>query len=256
MSLVEIERDSAIARVRLNRPDKLNAQTPAMWHELRRAGESLVADGGVRCMVLSGNGTSFSAGLDRKANARGEITGSAMSDDDEGRTEITEPDIAMAQAAFRWLTEAPFLTVASVRGYALGAGAELVLSCDLRIFADDVVLGLPEAELGMMPDMGGCERLAALLGYSRAVELALTCRRIGAAEAQSLGLATSVVPGDRLDSTVDALSSVIAKRPSATVRYVKAAVAAGARGDREASFALAREGALELMATRPVAERR
>src|SRR5581483_4109570 len=152
MSLVEIERNGPLARVRLNRPEKYNAQTPAMWHELRHAGEALAADADVRVVVLSGNGKCFSAGLDVKASRRGEVTGGAMSgrEADLDRTEIRDSDIVVAQAAFRWLTEAPFVTIAEVHSYALGAGAELVLSCDLRVFADDVQLSLPEAELGMM----------------------------------------------------------------------------------------------------------
>jgi enoyl-CoA hydratase/carnithine racemase len=252
MSLIEVWREGPVARVRLNRPEKYNAQTPAMWHELRLAGETLMADADVRCVVLSGNGKSFSAGLDVKASRRGEITGGAMSgrDADRDRTEIQDGDIAMAQAAFRWLTEAPFVTIAAVHGYALGAGAELVLSCDLRIFSEDAKLALPEVELGFMPDMGGCERLAAVVGYSRAIELALTCRRIDAAEALALGVATSVVPAAELEARVSELASLLAGRPAIATSYVKKAVGASAGGDRDGSFALAREGALVLIASR------
>jgi enoyl-CoA hydratase/carnithine racemase len=252
MSLIEVEREGSLARVRLNRPEKYNAQTPAMWHELRLAGEVLMADADVRVVVLSGNGKCFSAGLDVKASQRGEVTGGAMSgrEADRDRREIQDGDIVVAQAAFRWLTEAPFVTVAAVHGYALGAGAELVLSCDLRVLADDVQLSLPEAELGMMPDMGGCERLAAIVGYSRAIELALTCRRIDATEALALGVATSVVPAAELDARVSELAGLVASRPALTTRFVKRAIAASARGDRDGSFALAREGALRLIEAR------
>lgn len=252
MSLIQVERDGPLARIRLNRPEKYNAQTPAMWHEIRRAGEALIADGGVRCLILGGNGNSFSAGLDVKARARGEITGGSISGRkaDQGREEIVDSDLVVAQAAFRWLTEAPFVTLAAVQGYALGAGAELVLSCDLRIFTEDAQLSLPEVELGMMPDMGGCDRLAFLVGYPRALELALSCRRIDAREAQAIGLATSVVPTGELETRVTELATLLAGRPDEAIRYVKRSVTAGARGDREASFAEARAGALALGAAR------
>jgi enoyl-CoA hydratase/carnithine racemase len=252
MGLIEVDQDGGLVRVRLNRPDKHNAQTPAMWHELRRAGERLVGDPAVRCVVLSGNGPSFSSGLDRTASANGEITGGALSGDPAvlDRVPIEDADIAVAQAAFRWPTEAPFVTVAAVHGYALGAGAELALACDLRILSEDALLGLPEAELGMMPDMGGCERLGQLVGYSRALELALTGRRLSSAQALEMGLANAVVPGAELTPTVDRLAELIAGRPAATVRHVKRAVAASAAGDREGSFRIARQGALELIARR------
>lgn len=250
---VRIDRDGAVAWIRLNRPDRHNAQIPLMWHELRRAGEELVAAGDVRCAVIIGNGPSFSSGLDRRARANGEFTGPAMGGRpaDDGPTEITDADLEVTQAAFRWPTEAPFVTIAAVHGYALGAGAELALACDLRVLSDDAQLALPEAELGMMPDMGGCERLAQLVGYARAVDLSLTCRRLDAAQALELGLATSVVAREELESRAASLATLIAGRRAETVEYVKRAVGAAARGDRDGSFALAREGALALIASRP-----
>ena len=248
MDTIEVQRQGGIVRIRLNRPDRRNAQIPAMWHELRVTGQALIADPEVRCVVISGNGPAFSAGLDTKAYAAGEITGAEVGQRpvESGGRAIGDIDLQVAQAAFRWPTEAPFVTIAAVHGYALGAGCELALACDLRILTEDAYLGLPEASLGMMPDMGGCERLAQLVGYAKAVELALTCRQVDATAARSIGLANSVVPAADLAAAVTELAELVASRPAPAVSYVKRAVAAGAAGDRELSFTLAREGALAL----------
>ena len=248
--LVLLERDGPIARVRLNRPERHNAMLPEVWLRLRAIGAQLTADDGVQVVVLSGAGPSFSSGIDRRALAAGALTPFGLTGDeaDRDRHEFTASDVEAAQSTFRWLIEGPFVTIAAVQGYAFGAGAQLALACDLRVFAADAQLAVMETELGLLPDMTGTATLARLVGYARALELALTCRRVGAAEAAALGVATRVVETAELAAATDELATLIASRRPDSVRYTKAAIRAAATGDLAGSNAIAVEGALRLLA--------
>jgi enoyl-CoA hydratase/carnithine racemase len=96
-----------------------------------------------------------------------------------------------------------------VRGHAIGAGAQLALACDLRVFAEDAQLRVPEATLGLVPDLTGTSTLVEAVGYARAVEICLTGRAVGAAEAVAIGLANVAVPLDELDATVTDLTAAL-----------------------------------------------
>lgn len=250
MALVEVERDGAVAHVRLNRPDRHNALVPELWLELRRIGTELVADEGVRCVVLSGAGHSFCSGIDRRALAEGALSpfGLTGNEADRDRNEFEAGDVEASQSTFRWLTEGPFVTIAAVHGFALGAGAQLALACDLRVMATDTELALLETELGLLPDMTGTATLTRIVGYARSLELALTCRRIDAREAHELGIATKVVEPDELDAAAAELAGLIASRRPDSIRYTKQAIRAAATGDMAASNAIAVQGGLRLLA--------
>lgn len=196
---VLLEIDGAVATVTLNRPERLNAQTPSMWAELARIAHEL--PGTVRVAVLRGAGRAFSAGLDRALLSAGATGIGALA----GRP-AAEADAAIAgwQDGFDWQCRPSLVSVAAVQGHAIGAGFQLALGADLRILADDAQLAMPEATLGLVPDLGGTKRLVDLAGYSLAAELCLTGRRIGAAEALRLGLASAVVPAAGLDDAVAA----------------------------------------------------
>lgn len=249
MDLVLVERADGVVTVTLNRPDRYNALIPELWLELRRVGHELLTDDGVRVLVLTGAGTAFCSGIDRRALASGALSpfGLTGEDADRDRTEFRASDVEAAQSTFTWLTDAPFVTIAAVRGFALGAGAQLALACDLRVVGTDLDLALPETELGLLPDMTGTATLTRLAGYARSLELALTCRRIDAAEADRLGLATRVVEPDQVAATAAELAALIASRRPNSVRYTKAAIAAAATGDLGRSNALAVEGGLKLL---------
>lgn len=250
MGLVEVDRDGALVTVTLNRPDRHNALVPELWLALRRIGAELLADADVGCVVLRGAGPSFCSGIDRRALAEGALTPYGLTGDetDRERTEFRAGDIEASQSTFRWLTEGHFVTIAAVHGFALGAGAQLALACDLRILATDTQLALLETEIGLLPDMTGTATLTRIVGYARSLELALSCRRLGATEAAALGLATHVVEPGELDKTVDELAALIASRRPDSVRYTKAAIRAAATGDLEASNAIAVQGGLRLLA--------
>jgi enoyl-CoA hydratase/carnithine racemase len=122
---------------------------------------------------------------------------------------------------------APQPVVAALNGAALGGGLELALACDLRVCADEAVLGLPEVSLGIIPGAGGTQRLARLVGVARAKDLVLTARRIGAAEALGMGLVSRVVPAARLLDEALALAAEVARNAPVSLRQAKRAIDGG-----------------------------
>jgi enoyl-CoA hydratase/carnithine racemase len=233
-----VDRDGPVATVTLNRPEVRNAQTPAMWSALRDFGARVPGD--VRVVVVRGAGKSFSAGLDL-AVARG--TGDAgLAALAKLPSEECAERIAGFQAAFTWLRRPDLITVAAVQGHAIGAGFQLALNCDLRVLADDAQLSMAEVTLGLVPDLGGTKRLTELVGYARALELCVTARRVGAAEAERMGLATVVVPRAELEAATADLVGAVLAGPRDAVVEIKALLAGAAghtyleqdRAEREA----------------------
>jgi enoyl-CoA hydratase/carnithine racemase len=180
-----VQVDGPVATVTLDRPEARNAQTPAMWLALSEFARSLSGD--VRIVVVRGEGPSFSAGLDRTVMGS-ELAGMASLPAAEAADRI-----ASYQEGFTWAHRPDLLTIAAVQGHAIGAGFQLALACDLRVVAEDVSFSMAEVTLGLVPDLAGTKRLVELVGYARALELCVTGRRIGAAEADRIGLANLVV---------------------------------------------------------------
>lgn len=212
---LELIVEGPVATIVLDRPDQLNAQTPQTWAALREIGDGLGPD--VRVVVLRGNGRAFSAGLDRSLfspEGIGAIVG--------GTDEQADARIREFQAGFSWLRRPQFVSVAAVHGHVIGGGFQLALACDLRVLADDTQLCMAETSLGIVPDLTGSKPLVDAVGYSRALEICVTGRRVGAAEAARLGLATLVVPRAELESaTADLVAALLAAPPGA-VRETKA----------------------------------
>jgi enoyl-CoA hydratase/carnithine racemase len=221
LSGVRVERDGPVATVVLDRPDRLNAQTPHTWAALREAGRSLPGD--IRVVVVRGEGRAFSAGLDRAAFAPGGIPGAASLPEIAALPEHEgDATLVAFQEAFSWLRRPDLVSVAAVQGHAIGAGFQLALACDLRVLADDAVLTMAESRYGLVPDLGGTAPLVAAVGYSRALEICLTARRVDAAEARSLGLATLVVPRAELSAAVADLVAALLEPPRDAVVEIKA----------------------------------
>lgn len=237
MNTISVQRDGYLVEVRLQRPEKLNAQTHEMWFELRQVGAELGQDTSIRALVVSGEGRSFSAGLDT-AVLSGGSAGSAAPDL-EGLS--GPPFVRKIQESFTWLADAPYPTIAAVQGHAFGAGCQLALACDLRIAADDAVFGLLETNWGLMPDLGGTAWLPPLVGPAKAKELMWLADKIDAAEALSLQLVNRVVPRADLAVEVDALARRVAARPPLAVSGIKKAVNAS-MVDSEAGLDAAAEG--------------
>lgn len=227
MNTLRFEQDGHVARLTMNRPEKLNAFSVEMWDEMRALGEQLVADpGDIRALVLIGEGRAFSSGIDTSVFAErgdfGSVGGGEVSRDRDPWIDT----VLRTQDAYNWLEEAPFATIAAVRGYALGAGLQAALACDIRVFAHGVDVGLLELKYGIMPDLGGTQRLTKLVGPGRAKEMILTGARVDGEEAYRLGICERYVPDEELEQTVDALATRIAAQPPIAVRTSKRAVEA------------------------------
>jgi len=197
------DEESGIGRVRLDRPDALNALSTPLCEEFVEAFEAFAelddeADGvAVRAAVVSGSGRAFSAGAD--------VTEFA-----EGRT--VPVDVYEAASGF----EGP--TVAKVDGYCLGGGLVIALDCDFRFASDRSEFGLPEVGLGILASGGGIRKLAAAVGPGRARELAVTGERFDAERADADGMLTGRCPAEELDDRVDSFVETVAGQPPLAVR--------------------------------------
>jgi enoyl-CoA hydratase/carnithine racemase len=208
---IELQREEAVAVVRLNRPERRNALSPAVLQELAQALGDLDAEEGVRCIVIAGTDEVFAAGADIKAMV------------DRSFQEVLE---ASTMPFWQRVADCRTPLVAGVSGFALGGGCELALLCDLIVASETAEFGQPEITLGIIPGGGGTQRLARVIGKQRAMELVLTGRRIGAEEARSFGIVNSVA-GKRewLDAALE-LAGVVAQRPPLAIRFGKQAVLA------------------------------
>ena len=174
-----------IARVTINRPDKLNALNATVIAELDGAVDQIRTDQSVRAVLLTGAGKAFVAGADI-----GEITGQSAIDG-QARS-------LAGQRMMRRLEQCGKPVVAAVNGFALGGGCELAMACHLRVASESARFGQPEVKLGIGPGYGGSVRLPRLVGRGRALELLLTGGMIDAQEAWRIGLVNRVVPADQL----------------------------------------------------------
>jgi enoyl-CoA hydratase/carnithine racemase len=235
--------DGAVATVTLEKPDRRNSQTPRMWHALADVGAGLPDD--VRVVVVRGAGETFSAGIDTRL-----ITGEGVPGEDSVADLMTASDehvvdtIDGYQRGFTWLRDPRFVSVAAVQGYAIGAGFQLALSCDLRVVADDARFCMKEPALGLVPDLTGTKPLVDLVGYARALEICATARFVEADEARELGLATLVVPRSDLEpATTDLVGALLASNAGA-VRETKALLLAAGANDLEQQRLEERQGQL------------
>jgi enoyl-CoA hydratase len=199
-----------VALVTLDRPRTMNALSFDLLVELDAVLAVLDDDDACRAIVITGaGGRAFAAGADIR-----ELAASTP------HTLHAADPFATVDRVGRLRTP----TIAAVRGYALGGGAELAMACDMLIAGDDLKLGQPEVGIGVIPGAGGTQRLARAAGRARAMELVLTGRRIGAEEAVGLGLVTEVVPAAEVLERALELASAIAALPPLAVRAAKAAV--------------------------------
>ena len=241
---LKLDVDGAVATVTLHRPERRNAMTPSMWRGLAAIGDILPPP--VRAVVVRGDGPSFSAGIDLRLFSADGLPGEDLADPlSPGFGEWLEE----MQAGFRWLHRPDIVSVAAVRGHALGAGFQLALACDLRVLADDALLCMKEPALGLVPDLAGTKPLVDIVGLPRALELCLTTRMVGAAEARELGLAEMVVPSADLDTAVASLVGALLTPDAATARATKKLLTGApertleqqAAAERTAQVALQRE---------------
>jgi enoyl-CoA hydratase len=209
------ELSDGIARVTVNRPDKLNALNGAVIAELGDAVTRIETDAAVRGVIVTGSGQkAFVAGADiAELAAQTPMEGKARS--------------AMGQQVFRRLERCGKPVIAAINGFALGGGCELAMACHIRVAAEHAKFGQPEVKLGIGPGYGGTARLPRLVGKGRALELLLTGGMIDAAEAYRIGLVNRIVPADRLLPESEALLRTILENGPLAISACLEAVDAG-----------------------------
>ncbi len=219
---LRVQQDGPVLTVVLDRPARRNAQTPAMWRALAAVGAAVPDD--VRVVVVRGEGPTFSAGLDRSlmrpgdAPAGVEAVGDLFALDDAAMS----ARIADYQAGFTWLADPRFVSVAAVRGHAVGAGFQLALACDLRVAAPDASFVMKESALGLVPDLAGTRPLVEAVGYARALEICVTARPVGAEEALRIGLVQVLAADGDLDAALEPLLGALTAPAPEVVAETKA----------------------------------
>jgi enoyl-CoA hydratase len=204
-----VERDARVATITLNRPQALNALNSQVMNELTTAAAELDTDPGVGAIIITGSTKAFAAGADIKEMAN-----------------LSFADVFAADffAAWSKLAAVRTPTIAAVAGHALGGGCELAMMCDVLIAADTAKFGQPEIKLGVLPGMGGSQRLTRAIGKAKAMDLILTGRTIDAAEAERSGLVSRVVPAEDLLTEAAKVAATIAGMSLSAARMAKEAV--------------------------------
>jgi enoyl-CoA hydratase len=214
---VNLELDGTIGTIRLNRPP-VNALNRQMQEEIAEAAEEATRRADVRAVIVYGGPKALAGGADIKEMA-----------------DLSYADMSIRahrlSACFSAVAAIPKPTVAAVTGYALGGGLELTMCCDRRIVGDNVRLGQPEIQLGIIPGAGGTQRLARLVGPAKAKDLVFTGRYVRADEALAIGLADEVVAPDDVYTAARTWADQFAAGPAVALAAAKAAIDGGLDGD-------------------------
>ncbi len=208
-SLILTEQRGRVGLITLNRPEALNALSDGMGHEILAAARAFDADPGVGAIVITGSSRAFAAGADIKEMAQ---------------KSAVEMYSANWFSVWDELARVRTPMIAAVAGHALGGGCELAMIADFIIAADNAKFGQPEIKLGVIPGMGGSQRLTRAIGKAKAMEMVLTGRVMGAVEAEQAGLVARVVPLDTLLEDAMATAATIASMSKPVTMIAKEAV--------------------------------
>ncbi len=201
-----VDNSSALAKVTINRPKKLNALNKTTIQELHEAFEALENDEGVKVIVLTGSGEkAFVAGADISEFANFSV--------DEGGSLARKGQ----EILFDFVENLSKPVIAAVNGFALGGGLELAMSCHFRVASDNAKMGLPEVSLGVIPGYGGTQRLPQIVGKGKAMEMIMTAGMISAADALSWGLVNHVTTQEELLPLVEKIASRIMRNSSVAI---------------------------------------
>jgi enoyl-CoA hydratase/carnithine racemase len=218
MSLVLSEDRGPVRHVVLNRPEKRNALSREVVAALGVALRAAAGDPAVRCIVLRGEGAMFSSGMDTADLGALAANPERLHEWRASIIEIWNVCEDMAKP-----------TIAQIHGACLGGAAELALACDMRVMAADAIIGLVETRVGLIPDVGGCSRLPALVGLGRAKELILASKLIDGTEAERIGLVNRVAPAAELAAATDGLVAELLACAPLAVGLAKGVLNAAAR---------------------------
>ncbi|MCI9368066.1 MAG: enoyl-CoA hydratase/isomerase family protein [Oscillospiraceae bacterium] len=203
MSFVNFEQQGAVAILTINRPEALNALNSQVLSDLDEVITKVEASPDIHAVILTGAGRSFVAGADI-----GEMKGFSAIDGKKFGVH--------GGGVFLRLENLSKPVIAAVNGFALGGGCELAMSCDIRIASEKAKFGQPEVGLGITPGFGGTQRLPRIVGISKAMELILTAKVIGAAEAKEIGLVSQVyAPEELMDKAMELANAICANAPIA-----------------------------------------
>jgi enoyl-CoA hydratase len=228
------ERDEKIEIVTLNRPKQMNAVDRTLVGEMIQLIEEIADDDEIRAVIIKGNEKFFCVGADIK--------------DVIGITSSVEAHqwFDKGQALMNIIENLEKPVIAAVSGSALGGGCELVLSCDIRVAAENAVFGLPEIKLAVIPGGGGTQRLPRLVGVGRAKEMIYSGDTIDAHEAYRIGLVNKVVPVESLMGEAKRLAQKLASRPAFALKMAKMVVNKGINIDLQSALSLERSS-IELL---------
>ncbi len=204
-----VSRAERVGTITLNRPEALNALNSQVMAEVTSAAAEFDADPGIGAIIITGSAKAFAAGADIKEMATlsfSEVFGSDFFADWGKLAAVRTP------------------LIAAVGGYALGGGCELAMMCDVLIAAETAKFGQPEIKLGVLPGMGGSQRLTRAVGKAKAMDMILTGRTIDAAEAERIGLVSRVVAADDLLEEANAVATTISQMSRSASRMAKEAV--------------------------------
>ena len=229
-----VETQGRVGIIRLNRPKALNALNKALIAELTQAIETFDADEKIGCMLITGNDKAFAAGADIKEMADKPFIDAYLGDF------VSNWNVA---------ARARKPIVAAVAGFALGGGCELAMQCDIVIAADTARFGQPEIKLGVIPGIGGTQRLARAVGKAKAMDLILTGRMMDAAEAEKSGLVARLVPPEKLMDEAMKVAETIANMSLPSVLAGKEAVNRAFEGGLSEGMAFERRIFHSLFAT-------
>lgn len=220
------KKEQSILKVELNRPEKLNAFNDQMFRDVARIAEIASSDPEVRIVVFKGRGRAFSSGADLT-----ELSG--------GITEIDagtlEQHIRAAQEVMDQVEAIPKPTIAAVNGPAVGAGFQLALTCDFRIAAEGIKMGLSDVRIGIIPALGATTRLPKLIGLAKSKELIMGGNLITSEQAYQMGLVNQLVEAEALDESVYHLAKNLSQGAPLALSTAKALLNSGATLDRVAS---------------------
>ena len=215
---IGLEKKDGIAVLTIRRPEALNALNGQVLEEMKQCVDEVQQDSEIRALIITGEGRAFVAGADIGAQSKLDVEG--------GRNWGI-----FGSRLFRQIELLEIPTIAAVNGFALGGGCELAMACDIRLASEKAKFGQPETGLGITPGFGGTQRLPRIVGVSKAMELILTAKTIGAEEAKAIGLVSEVYPAEELMPKAIELAEAICANAQIAVQESKRYIRMGMQTD-------------------------